>query len=134
VELYKKQPMFADVDIFLRGKGFQFHTFTGFGTRAFKPIVVGGDPNRGMRQYLWSDAVYFRDWLALDHLSDLKLKKMAILAQEVFQSSDLAYLILLKLDQNCGTDYALRFLSQFASPTPAPVATAKPKRTRSKKV
>lgn len=133
VELYKRQPLFADVDIFLRSHGFQFHTFTGFGSRSFKPIVVGGDPNRGMRQYLWSDAVYFRDWLALDHLSDLKLKKMAVIAQEIYQSSDLAYFILLKLDKSCGSDYARRFLQQSgAAPAPAE-PTPKTKRTKSDK-
>ncbi|TAN46772.1 MAG: FkbM family methyltransferase, partial [Rhodospirillales bacterium] len=62
VELYKGQPLFADLDIFLRGQGFQFHSFDGFGTRSFKPMIRNNDPNAGFRQFLWSDALYVRDW------------------------------------------------------------------------
>ncbi len=113
IELYKRQPMFADVDIFLRGHGFQFHTFTGFGTRPFKPMVVGGDPNRGLRQYIWSDAIYVRDWLRLEHLAENKLKKLAVIAHDILQSYDLAYLVLQVLDKQRGGDLALRYLRRF---------------------
>jgi FkbM family methyltransferase len=112
VEMYKRQPMFADVDLFLRDRGFQFHTFTGFGMRAFKPIVVGGNINAGLRQYLWSDAIYVRDWLALDHLSDAKLKKMAVIANDILHSFDLAHLILEALDRCHGGDFATRYLQK----------------------
>jgi len=114
VELYKQQPMFADVDGFLRRQGFQFHTFTGFGSRAFKPIVVGGDPNRGIRQYIWSDAIYVRDWLRLEHLAATKLKKMAVVAHDILQSWDLAHLVLQSLDRQYGSDHAVRYLRRFA--------------------
>ena len=49
VELYRGQPMFADVDQLLRRSGFQFHTFTGFGSRAFKPLAKKNDLNAGFR-------------------------------------------------------------------------------------
>ncbi|MCX7170903.1 MAG: FkbM family methyltransferase [Proteobacteria bacterium] len=114
VELYKKQPLFADVDIFLRGQGFQFHTFIYFGSRPFKPIVVDGNPNKGIRQYLWSDAVYVHDWLRLEHLSELKLKKLAVIAHDILQSYDLAHLVLLSLDQSSGSDLAARYMQRFA--------------------
>ena len=112
VEMYKRQPMFADVDIFLRDRGFQFHTFTGFGMRAFKPLVVGGNPNMGLRQYLWSDAIYVRDWMALDYLSEMKLMKLAVIANDILSSFDLAHLILVALDKNLGSDFAARYLQQ----------------------
>ena len=127
VEMYKQQPMFADVDIFLRKNGFQFHTFTGFGTRAFKPMVIDGNLNKGLRQYLWSDAVYFRDWMALDLLPETKLLKMAVIAHEMYRSYDLAYKILLALDKKATTGYAQRYLEQVNEAirppsTPRPVA------------
>jgi protein O-GlcNAc transferase len=115
VEMYKRQPMFADVDIFLRDRGFQFHTFTGFGTRAFKPMVVGGNINMGLRQYLWSDAIYVRDWMKLDHLAPEKLKKMAIIANDILYSFDLVHLVLGVLDKQCGSDFAPRYLAQRCS-------------------
>jgi FkbM family methyltransferase len=83
VELYRRQPMFADVDIFLRTNGFQFHTLNGFAGRVFKPLVLNGDVNSALRQALWSDALYVRDWMRLEELSETKLRNYAILAHDV---------------------------------------------------
>lgn len=113
VELYKGQPMFADVDSFLRGAGFQFHAFNGFGSRTFKPLVVNGDINQGVRQALWSDALYVRDWMSLDVLDATKLKKYAVLAHDLLQSYDLAHLVLLTLDKKTGGSFAARYLGQL---------------------
>jgi FkbM family methyltransferase len=91
LEIYRGQPLFADVDLYLRAQGFQFHTFLGFGSRAFKPLIANGDPNAGFRQYLWSDAVYVRDWMHLDALAESKLRNYAILAHDLYGSFDLAH-------------------------------------------
>jgi len=119
VEMYKGQPMFADVDMFLRGAGFQFHTFSGAGGRAFKPMVVNGDVNAGplsvgARQFLWADACYVRDWRHLDALSDAKLAKYAVLAHDLLQSFDLAHLALTVLDRRTGQGLAARYMRQLA--------------------
>ena len=76
-------------------------------------MVVGGDPNRGLRQYIWSDAIYVRDWLRLEHLAEAKLKKLAVIAHDILQSYDLAYLVLQVLDKQRGGDLALRYLRRF---------------------
>jgi FkbM family methyltransferase len=126
VEMYKGQPMFADVDTFLRGAGFQFHTFSGAGGRAFKPMVINGDVNVGplsvgARQFLWADACYVRDWRHLDALSDDKLAKYAVLAHDLLQSFDLAHLALMKLDHRNGQGLAERYMRQLADGTLAEV-------------
>jgi hypothetical protein len=103
VELYEGQPLFAEIDQFLRASGFQFHTFEGFGQRSFKPLVVAQNQNRGLRQLLWSDAIYVRDFLKFDILTDQKLLKLAIIAHEVYRSCDLAYRALECFDKKRGT-------------------------------
>ena len=113
VELYQGQPMFADVDIFLRKNGFQFHTFHGFGQRAFKPIIVNNDINAGIRQHLWSDALYVRDWMHLDELDEIKLRKYAVLAHDVMHSYDLAHLVLAGLDSKTGSSLASAYLKRL---------------------
>ncbi len=113
VELYRGQPMFADVDSFLRSQGFQFHAFNGFSGRAFKPLVANNDPNAGVRQVLWSDALYVRDWMRLPALDALKLKKYAVLAHDVLQSCDLAHVVLTALDGKTGGDFAPRYLERL---------------------
>ena len=110
VELYRDQPMFCDVDKYLRGKGYQFHTFLGFGKRCFKPLVVNDDINDGLRQYLWSDALYVRDWLRLEELSGEQLRKYAVLLHDLFKSADLCHLVLSQIDSNEGTTLAAGYL------------------------
>jgi hypothetical protein len=105
--------MFADVDIFLRNAGFQFHTFEGFGTRAFSPLQLDDDPTKGVRQVLWSDAVYVRDWMHLAALDELKLRKYAVLAHDLYNSIDLAHLVLQALDHKTGGDWAPRYLARL---------------------
>ena len=113
VELYRGQPMFADVDSFLRSQGFQFHAFNGFSGRAFKPLIANNDPNAGVRQVLWSDALYVRDWMRLPALDELKLMKYAVLAHDVLQSCDLAHVVLTALDGKTGGDFAPRYLERL---------------------
>jgi FkbM family methyltransferase len=113
VEFYRGQPMFADVDIFLRGNGFQFHSFDGFGTRTFKPLIASGGINNGIRQVLWSDALYVRDWMHLEILDEIKLRKYAVLAHDVLRSWDLAHLVLVALDQRTGGSFAPAYLDRL---------------------
>lgn len=119
LELYENQPLFADVDRYLRGQGFAFHTFSGFGSRCFKPTLLNNDPNVGMNQYLWSDAIYVRDWLKLAALSADKIAKYATLMHEVFASPDLCLRLLDYLDASeggGGTGYGKRYMDKMAAP------------------
>jgi FkbM family methyltransferase len=118
VELYKGQPLFADVDAFLRAARFQFHTMNSVTGRAFKPLVAKGDVNSAFRQSLWADALYVRDWMHLDDLSEAKLRNYAILAHDVLQSFDLAHLVLLALDNRTRGDRAAHYLRRLVENKP----------------
>jgi len=118
VEIYKDQPLFADVDKHLRGAGFQFHTFQGgFGMRSFKPLARVDDPNNGFRQLLWSDAVYVRDWMRLDQLSTEKLKKYAVLLHDLMGSYDLCKAVLDEVDRRTQGRLGERYLARLAART-----------------
>jgi FkbM family methyltransferase len=118
LELYQGQPMFADVDIFLRAQGFQFHTFNGFGSRAFKPLAPQGNVNAGFRQYLWSDAIYVRDWMHLEGLSERKLRNYAILAHDLLNSYDLAHFVLAALDRSAKSNLAAAYVKRLTGVDP----------------
>lgn len=108
VELYEDQPLFADVDTFLREQGFQFIKFTGFGTRALKPIVMYNNPNFG-NQFLWSDAIYMRDLLKVDSMPIDKLIKLATVLHDIYGLYDFALYLLniidAKQDSTVGKQY-----------------------------
>ena len=109
VHHYIDQPLFADVDTELRRQGFQFHTFEGFGSRAFKPLAKTNSINEGFRQIIWSDAVYVRDWMKLGQLSDEKLIKYAVLMHDVLRSYDLCHLVLDERRRRDGKDWPARY-------------------------
>lgn len=120
VELYRGQPLFADVDACLRRLGFQFHTFAGLAGRPFKPLMRDNNPNNPIRQYLWADAIYVRDWMRLEQLDGGKLAKFALLAHDVLQSWDLCHQILVELDRRRDRDtpMAARYLQRLIAPSP----------------
>jgi len=95
--IYKGQALFADVDQFLRARGFAFHTMVGVGSRPYRPLIKDGNPNRGFAQVIWSNALYFRDPAGFPdmaaHAPD-KLLKIAILAHELYGAFDFAALAL----------------------------------------
>ncbi len=117
VELYKGQPLFADVDTFLRASGFRFHAFQYVAGRAFKPLIANDDPNAAFRQVLWADAIYARDWMRLEELSFEKLRNYAVLAHDLFASFDLAHLVLSALDRRIGAGLAPTYLRHLADPS-----------------
>jgi protein O-GlcNAc transferase len=117
VELYENQPLFADVDRLLRSHGYQFHTFNGFGGRTFKPLIANDNINQPVRQLLWSDAIYVKDWLRFDMQPLDKLKKLAVLLHEVIQSHDLCHVVLQEIDAREDCDYASRYMHALISPS-----------------
>ena len=111
VEMYKGQPLFSDVDSFLRSQGFQFHCFDGgVAGRPFKPLMINNDPNRPFNQALWADAYYVKDWMNLKVLSRKQLISYAVLTYLLLGSTDLTHVILTHLDQVYHSSFSKKFL------------------------
>jgi FkbM family methyltransferase len=116
VEMYKGQPLFADVDTFLRSKGYQFHCFDGHLVgRTFKPLIVNNDKNKEINQGLWADAFYVKDWMQLEQLTKKQLVTFAILSYSLLGSIDLTHVILSQIDKISNTNYAPRYLKILTS-------------------
>jgi FkbM family methyltransferase len=113
LELYKNQPMFSDIDAFLRANGFQFHDFVGVGTRSFKSVMSPQHSFLGFRQGVWADAYYVRDWMNWDTLPPTKLKRLAALLHDIVGSYDLAHLALEAMDRQIGSHEAPRYLRRL---------------------
>ena len=110
--LYKNQPLFADVDRFLRAQGFMFHTFLYFGQRAMQPLMVNGNCNTGLRQILWSDAVYIKPFsLSVKGPKPATLLKRAVLFHTLCQSFDFAARALWDYDRLTGKSLTEAYVS-----------------------
>ena len=126
VEMYKGQPLFSDVDSFMRSQGFQFHCFAGgiseqlpdqpnislqLPGRPFKPLMQDNDPNKAFNQTLWADAYYVKDWMNLKVLSREQLISYAILCYSMLGSIDLAHVILTHIDEVYNSSFSKKFLN-----------------------
>jgi FkbM family methyltransferase len=90
VPLYKDQPVFGEIDLALRAEGFIPHCVTGTKIWPIAPMVVGDQPNRGIRQLLETDMVYVRDFSAAENMTVEQWKQLAMIAHHCYGSYDLA--------------------------------------------
>jgi FkbM family methyltransferase len=112
VELYKGQPLFADIDAHLRSKGFVLHLL-GKAGRTFKPLIFRDDVNAMLSQILWGDAVYVRDFMLFDRLSGPALLKIATMVHETYHSVDFAAVALEAYDRQQGTQLQPAYLRKL---------------------
>ena len=93
--LYAGQPLFSEVEQFLRARGFAFHRF-------FPEVSRTLDPDAGLSQSVWADGVFIRDVTRLDRLADRDLLAMAAILHDCYGSVDVAYHLLREHDRRSG--------------------------------
>jgi len=102
VPLYKGQPLFGDVQVFLREQGFVVHKLLDVGGRAFRPFTAP-NPFIPVSQILWADAVFVRDFSRLERYTDEGLLRAAAILDVVYGSYDLAAYLLAEHDRRKAT-------------------------------
>jgi len=55
----------------------------------YKPVLVEGDINAILSQQLSTDAIYVKDFMAMEKLSTEKLHKLAVILHEVDNANNL---------------------------------------------
>lgn len=117
VDMYKNQPLFGDIDAFLRSRGFMLHFFNGFGGRAFKPVTLKSNINFPIRQVLWSDAVYVPDIRRLHTYPADRLLALAVILHELYVSVDFVSVLLHHYDRQMKTDFWATYLRKLTGRT-----------------
>jgi len=115
MQMYVDQPLFADVDLFLRQHGFVFHRFFPLTSRVIQPMLIDNNVYAGMSQTLWADAIFVRDFTRLELMSDEQLLRTAAIVHDCYESIDLAYHLLLEHDRRCGGQLAATYLDGLKS-------------------
>ena len=93
VPLYEGQPLFGDIQCFLRDQGFVLHKFVDVAGRAFRPFRMP-NPYVPLSQLLWADAIFVRDFTRLELWGDEDLLRGAVVLDVAYHSYDLAALLL----------------------------------------
>lgn len=99
IALYKNQPTFAEVDLWMRSQGFQPHTFINVKRWVIAPTIFNKSVKTPGNQLLEADIVYVRDPMRLDTLSDTQLIKMAMISHYSLRSLDLCIHLLRALSE-----------------------------------
>lgn len=111
VEVYKEQPLFSEVEQFLRMQGFIFHRFSPISMRTIQPMLFNNDILANHSQAMHADAVFIRDFTKFDKLSPLKLKKLSIILHDVYEAYDLVLRALMEYDKKMTSNLAEQYLS-----------------------
>lgn len=115
IPLYKDQPLFADVDSFMREHGFMLHRFVDMSGRAYRPFTANDNPAAPVSQILWTDAVYIPVLGEFESLADDALLRLSLILHDLYQSVDLCARILAIYDKRNGTDYHTGYLREIIS-------------------
>src|SRR5258708_1942394 len=98
--IYKDQPLFSDVDQFLRARGFELIDVVKPGYAAYddlpRPIATS--------RLMWADAVYFKSPESLSTCGPKKLMRAAYIAHVNYGMYDLAARYLRRLDETTGSE------------------------------
>lgn len=110
---YVDQPLFSNIESFLRGEGFVFHSFMGYGSRYIKPIANKDNLLSAGSQWLWSDAIFVRNTATWAELTSIELKKMSIILADIYGIVDFAIAALDVVDAREGTALAAMAIEKF---------------------
>jgi FkbM family methyltransferase len=110
LQMYVDQPLFAEIDLFLRKRQFVFHRFFPLVSRTIQPMLVGNDMFAGLSQVFWADAIYVRDFTRLERLSERQLLATAAILHDCYQSYDLVLHLLLEYDKRTGKSVGPAYL------------------------
>ena len=123
IELYQDQPLFADVDKFLRSQGFCFLKFAYLMGRPYKPLSSNGNSNHAISQTLWGDAIYVKDFRQRHLHNSRVLQSAAFVLHEMYGAYDLAHLFIEELDRREGSSLASDYRSIMLGLDPKPNAS-----------
>lgn len=111
---YKNQPLFADIDILLRTRGFMLHQIQPFALM-FKSTLAKSVPTPTLMHTSWGDTVYVRGFPTFETLKPLALLKLAAILHENYGSYDLAARALGAFDRKSGSALYPRYAALMAS-------------------
>jgi FkbM family methyltransferase len=116
--LYRHQPLFSDIDLLLRDRGFVLHRFFPTVSRAVQPMMVNADPYAGLGQLVWADAVFIRDFARTGALTDRQLLAMAAILHDCYGACDIAFRLVAEHDRRTGAARAASYLAGLQSALP----------------
>ena len=105
----------------MREQGFVLHKFVDVVGRGIRPFQLGDNRHAPISQLIWADAVFIRDFSALEHYSTDGLLKAALVLYDVYASFDLVFLLLKEYDRRQGTELSKVYWGKVSDESLPPV-------------
>jgi hypothetical protein len=102
VPLYKGQPTFGDVSVFMASRGWMLHKLYDISGRCFRPSKITDNQTQPLSQILWSKALFVRNLGNPSAFTDRQLAVGAAILHDAYLSYDLAYHYVAELDRRNG--------------------------------
>lgn len=118
--LYRGQPLFSDVERYLRSQGFIFHRFFPIVSRTLRPMLVNQDIYAGLSQLVWADGLFLRDFTRPEELTARQILAMAAILHDCYQSYDVVLHLLGEHDRRQGGHLAPTYFEKLRQ-NPAPM-------------
>ena len=112
--MYEGQPLFSEVELFLRNLGFLFHRFAPLVSRTVQPLLVNNDKYKGLSQVFWADAIFIKDFTKFDHLDVDRLKKIALILNDIYDSSDIVLRALMAYDAKTKSNLVEKYIKYLS--------------------
>jgi FkbM family methyltransferase len=97
VPMYRGQPCLGELDTLLRELGFVAHTIFSLKRWGVAPLVIDGNPRRGLNQLLDGDIVYVRSFFDLEGWKDAEIVRLSHILHFTYGSFDVVYYLLQEL-------------------------------------
>ena len=118
--LYVGQPLFSEVEMFLRWRGYNFHRFWPvLNSRILRPMLMDNDIFGGLSQVLEADALFIRDFTHLNRLDDQQLLRMAMILHDVYQSVDVVLRLLMEYDRRNASQFVAAYMGYMENASKA---------------
>ncbi len=108
--MYEGQPLFSEVEMYLREQGFIFHRFSPLVSKIIQPMLINNNPRGEPSQVIWADAVFIKDFTKFNELTPANLKKTALILNDVYGSIDIVMRALMAIDKKLKTNYSKKYL------------------------
>jgi len=124
--MYVGQPLFSDVDQFLRQHGFVLHRFNPLATRAVVPLALANKPHDGYGQLFWADAVFIKDFTRPEQLDPDQLLRLAVILHDCYAAYDVVAHLLTARDRQIGGDLGERYVRLAVGASRSSASPARP--------
>ena len=112
--MYEGQPLFSEVELYLRELGFTFHKFFPLVSRIVQPLLINNDIYSELSQATYADAIFIKDFTKFDQLDPEQLKKISLILNDIYVSFDIALRALMVCDAKNKSNYAEQYIKHLS--------------------